>query len=167
MTDETTENTEVEKRREVEEVREPSVLTHARRLYEAMLEQSYPEDDVHVFVGKVTELFRELGISTAYYSRIRRLLIQGGSIQIVKRGARGLGSEVRLYRPPEDFTFGDLTPTRDAATMMVELEGRLRRLEGWRESQGGLNTGEALRNHENRISQLESEIPGKSEVAGQ
>jgi hypothetical protein len=144
------------------EYREPSVLTHAKRLYEAMLEQSYPEDEVHVFVGKVTELFRELGISTAYYSRIRRLLIKNGCIQIVKRGARGLGSEVRLYHPPEDFTIGDLTPTRNYATLILELDNRLRRLEGWRDSQGGLNTGEALRNHENRLSHLEADKQGKS-----
>ena len=93
----------------IDEPREPSVLTHARRLYETMLAQSYEEDDVHVFNGRVTELFRDLGISTSYYSRIRRLLIKTGCIQIVKRGAKGVGSEVRLYHPPEDFTIEGLT----------------------------------------------------------
>jgi hypothetical protein len=137
------------------EEKELAIATHARRLYDAMLERSYQEDDVHVFVGKVTELFNQLGISSAYYSRIRRMLIQSGSIQIVKRGARGVGSEVRLYRPPEDFTFEGLTHGANPATLLVELETRVRRLEAWRESQGGINISQALRNHENRLSQLE------------
>jgi hypothetical protein len=151
--------TETKNTEEVEEYKEPSVMTHAKRLYEAMLEHSYPEGDVHVFVGKTTELFKQLGISTAYYSRIRRILISSGSIQIVRRGARGIASEVRLYHPPEDFTIEDLTAPPDTATLVVDLANRIARLEAWHKSQGGLDTKEALRDHETRLTQLE----GKSQ----
>lgn len=158
-----------------------TVSAHAMKFYMAMLEQATLEQveeirpvgtvdaegipaietvevEVSVYRGKLTKLFNSLEISNTYYTPIRRVLIASGSIAIVKRGAGGNPSEVRLYHPPptaEKISSEGLTARRNLATVCLELEQRIKRLEGWRESQGGIDTKEALRNHENRLRRLE------------
>lgn len=148
---------------------ESTVLQYAEKLYDAMLERAEPIDEYHIYHGKVTELFNELKIPMGYYSRIRKLLVQNGSIEMIKRGSRGLASDVLLRHPlSEPPTPGEasaivkiasdrLTNPGAAATLVSEFERRLARLESWRENQKGVNVTESLRNHERRISQLESE----------
>lgn len=144
------------------------VVKNAITLWDAMKDRADQRDeDVFIYHGKVTELFRELGIPTMYYSAIRRFLVHCGCIEMVKRGARGTGSEVRLlHRPvPEDSTAEivkiaseRLTVGPESATLSVEFERRIRRLEKWRETLGGLNIAEAFRNQEMRIADLQTQV---------
>jgi hypothetical protein len=148
---------------------ENTVAQYAEKLYGAMMERSEPIDDFHIYHGKVTELFNELKIPMTYYSRIRRQLVSNGSIEMIKRGSRGLASDVLLRHPPSEasspgtdaaivkIASDRLTNPGRAATLTAEFERRLARLESWRENQGGLNITESLRNHESRISRLEVE----------
>ena len=152
----------------------PATIRYANMLYDAMLLESEPyplEDDpeARVYHGKVTELFGQLGISMSYYTPIRRYLTTNGSIKMVKRGGRGLASDVLLRHPPPDYPPADaptgnvkiapehLTGTRHLATLMEEAERRLDRLEAWRETTGGVNIAETMRNHETRITQIEKQ----------
>ena len=145
-----------------------NILRYATILYDGMKERAdqYTEG-TFVYHGKVTELFKELGIPQMYYSRIRRFLIHSDCIRMVKRGARGLGSEVQLLRRPEPsdesaeivkLSLNRLTVPSDPATVRPEFERRIGRLEKWRETLGGLNIAEAMRNFELRISKLETEL---------
>ena len=148
---------------------ESTIMQYAEKLYDAMLSTAEPIDEYHIYHGKVTELFNDLKIPMGYYSRIRRLLVANGSIEMIKRGSRGLSSDVLLRHPPTvASTPGEesaivkiaserLTKPGASATLVAEFERRLARLEAWRENQGGLNITESLRNHESRISHLESE----------
>jgi hypothetical protein len=141
--------------------RVPAVPRYAKLLYDALYELSEPSEtgEYRVFNGRVTEIFNRLGISLAYYTQIRRLLIKTGSIEMLKRGGGGLASEVALHHPPpseENLPTG-LTTGRHLATLVEALGKRVEILEGVRESQGGLNIAEALRNHESRLSKLERE----------
>ena len=148
---------------------ENTIAQYAEKLYNAMLEKSEPLDEYRIYHGKVTELFNELKIPMGYYSRIRRLLVMNGSIEMIKRGSRGLASDVLLRHPPSELpspgqqaaivkiASDRLTNPAPPATLIAEFERRLARLENWRENQGGLNITESLRNHESRISHLERE----------
>jgi hypothetical protein len=162
----------------------PATVKYANMLYDAMLAESEPyplseDPDARVYHGKVTEVFNQLGISMSYYTPIRRFLTTNGCIEMVKRGGRGLASDVLLRHPPPEplaepvepveSTATDapesivkiapehLTPRRHLATLMAEVEGRLDRLEAWRETTGGVNIAETMRNHESRITQLEKQ----------
>lgn len=154
----------------------PATIRYANMLYDAMLLESEPyplEDDpeARVYHGKVTELFSKLGISMSYYTPIRRYLTTNGSIKMVKRGGRGLASDVLLRHPPPapDASSGNvkiepdhLTARRHLATLVAEAEKRLDRLEAWRETTGGVNIAETMRNHESRITQIEKHEQNES-----
>jgi hypothetical protein len=146
-----------------------TVTQYAEKLYDAMIERSEPIDEYHIYHGKVTELFNELKIPMTYYSRIRRLLVMNGSIEMIKRGSRGLASDVLLRHPPSELpspgtgsaivkiASDRLTNPAPPATLIAEFERRLARLEAWRETTGRVNITDTLRNHESRLSHLESE----------
>jgi hypothetical protein len=112
-----------------------------------------------VFTGSLTKLYQELGASTSYYSPIRKLLVDSGAIEITQRGTRSQVSEVTVKQLSENISPDPLTAARPAATMGVEVDRRLASLEAWRETTGGLNIAEALRNMESRLSRLESLQP--------
>jgi hypothetical protein len=141
---------------------------YAYKLYMAMLMESTKEElpqpergelateaetrEVRVYRGRITETYKSLGISQSYYTRVRDVLTESGSIEYLQQGARGVETVIVLHHaPPEDFTFKRLTapPTPD------KLAVRLNELEAWRDTLGNLNLQEALRNIEYRLSQLE------------
>lgn len=111
-----------------------------------------------VFHGSLTKLYDELGASTTYYTPIRSALIETQSIEITKQGAGKQLSEVTVKELSEKISPDPLTPAPDAATLTAGVERRLLRLEAWRETTGGLNIVEALRNMELRLSKLEAHV---------
>lgn len=142
-------------------------VRYARQFYATLLQTATEEvsdgKELLVWRGKLTDVFRELKVTSKYYTTIRAILTKTGSITIVETGSRNRPSIVVLnHEPPplQKINNLGLTGTAPAATMMVELQRRLATLEAWRESQGGINIAEALRNLEDRLTKLES---GKSE----
>jgi hypothetical protein len=138
----------------------------AREFYELLERDAKPEiidgTEYSVWRGKLTELYGELKITNKYYTPIRALLVQTASITILEAGARNRVSTVILNKPlpPPDelapiLAGLDLTGTRPAATI-GEVEARLVALEVWRETTGGINIQEALRNIESRLVRLEA-----------
>lgn len=120
------------------------------------------EYDELVFEGYYSKLFDGLGISRSYYTRIRSLLRRLGCIEVLQKGAGPHGSRIILQRAPvpEDFTDSTLTERRETATLVRELERRVKTLEAWRLAQtgsGSFNIADALRNHEQRLSLVEQE----------
>jgi hypothetical protein len=142
-----------------------AILDYAIKLY-ALLDERAEENEYHerIFTGKISDLYKEIGASTAYYSRIRKLLIDNGSIELMQRGTGSQPSQLKLHRPLEvDEIISDmpLTEEKISATMGVELIRRLELLEAWRETTGGLNIAEAFRDMERRLTRLEGQVTGK------
>lgn len=138
-------------------------VKYAREFYRILEQDQVLETvdgkDLRVWRGKLTDVFRELRVTSKYYSTIRAILTKSGSITIVETGSRNRDSIVVLnHEPPslQEINNLGLTGTAPAATLTVELQRRLSALEAWRESQGGINIAEALRNIENRLRKLEA-----------
>lgn len=137
---------------------------HTKLLYRAMEELSnvdVSDPDARIYKGRITKLYLELGISSSFYTRIRRALEVSGCIEIQSVGAGGYPSIIKLIREPvdEDFLTEDLTGRRHLATLVSDLEAEVAVLRAWRLSatgEGQLNISEALRNHERRILDLEA-----------
>src|SRR5215831_11578713 len=112
-----------------------------------------------LFIGNITEVHHFLGISTSMYSRIRRILMEAGSVEVLQRGTGAQPSIAILHGAPDPelFTLEVLTAPRRLATLVAQLEKRCERLEKWRESMP-LNLQEALREHETRLNELERSV---------
>jgi hypothetical protein len=147
------------------EVRQTAIYRHAVRMYEIMAERSFSTKyGERAFSGKLKDVFEETGASKAYYTPIRQLLDSPDldpCITVLERGNASQRTLIRLNHPPPPewgvIAPKDLTAPAIGATMIVDLAARVERLEAWRETLGGVNLAEALRNFESRISRLEGE----------
>lgn len=155
----------------------PAPILYAHRIFNEMCEKAVEEEifvplqdepqKLQVFTGSLTEIFDRSGASKGYYTEIRDLLMQNGSIVMLERGTARNPSKiaVRPDRSPPlryedapnvksrpniaEISKSALTATDEAATLRVEVERLAARL-------GGINIVEALSNHEIRISRLEN-----------
>lgn len=165
---------------QVTETIEPggATLVYAHKFYDALVElaQSEPvevnadgsasnSDSVLVFRGKLMDVFQSLGLSATYYTRIRRIFIKYDCVSYLQRGTRSYDSVLVLnHAPPspQEIAPEDLTddPSRDTigamADRLEELEREVSILTQWRESLGGLNILEALRDIEKRLPKREA-----------
>ena len=145
----------------------PTVLKYAIQLYQYLDERAevnqYHE---HVFTGRVGEAYKAIGASSTYHSDIRKLLIESGSVTVLQRGTGKQASEWVLNGLDENILVVPLTPPEPGATMGVQVDRRLAALESWRETTGGINIAEALRNMESRLTKLEGQVYGKSGTGG-
>lgn len=141
--------------------------THLVKAYEFMAERSkLNEYEERIFEGRLTEVFRRAGASSAYYSPLRKMLLSPSNdpcIEIRQRGNVGQPTIIRLiHEPPKawkEITHGGLTAPVGGATIPVEVEGRLDRLEAWRESIREVNNlSEVLQDFENRLAKVEDQL---------
>jgi hypothetical protein len=151
------------------EEQELVAVKYAREFY-SLLERDAKSEKIdgaefNVWRGKLTEVFKQLEAPNKYYTTVRAILTKTGVITIVEAGSRNRDSIVVLNRNlPPPATLApilrelDLTGTRPAATLWVEMERRVRALEAWRETAGGINLAEALRDFEERLIRLEKPI---------
>jgi len=109
--------------------------------------------ELTVYRGALTKLFKGLGVSQSYYSRVTVALKSLGCITLLKRGARGVDSIVAVHHPPDEMEFlihhsTPLTHSPQAAKVtdrLADLEKRL----------GGLDVVEAIANLDRRVKVLE------------
>jgi len=116
-----------------------------------------------IFTGNVSEAYRYTGASNASYSRIRKLLLEYGVVRIHQVGNRHQPSiiEITGSLPPGDLLPPEhLTERTSSATMVVEVERRVKSLQAWRESleRGGLDIAKVLQDFELRLTRLEREV---------
>jgi hypothetical protein len=146
---------------------ELAAVRYAREFYEILLQDAKPEQidgtEFTVWRGKLTEAFKQLEAANRYYTPIRAILTKTGTIIMVEAGSRNRDSIVALCHPlPPPAVLApilrelDLTGVRPSATVWSEMERRVKALEAWRETAGGINLQEALRDFEERLIRLES-----------
>lgn len=133
-------------------VRQSSAIGDAANLlYKRLLDESVDG----IFVGKITEIYRLLGLPSGYYSYIIGTLKESKSIEYLSRGRQGKPSKIKMGPPPDEVATLDLGLT--SAPTAAKLERRMKALEAKYEAQtrGGLNVPEALRNFEFRLAHIE------------
>ena len=140
--------------------------------YKYMNERSIVnEHQERQFKGNLIDAYLAVGGHRAWYKDVRKLLESPDldpCIIVVQRGNPHQPTITNLHHPPPpewgNLTTRGLTDTRGLATMLLDVEGKVERLEAWRESLGGVNLAEVLRNFETRITRLENktgDITGK------
>ena len=139
----------------------PAVLAYAILFYQYLDEQAEVNEYLErVFTGSKGEAYKAVGASSTHHSDIRRLLIESGSITELQRGTGKQDSIIVLNGLDENILAVPLTPPGRAATLPVGVARRLAALESWRETTGGINIQQALRNIELRLSKVESHVQG-------
>lgn len=115
-----------------------------------------------IFTGSIVNMIKRFTNSNADYSAVRQLLLSPHNdpcIVIVQRGSRDQKSVIELRHPPleawRNISRGDLTGSRTADKLSVEVEGRIAALESWREPFKEVNVTKALMNIEKRLTKLE------------
>jgi len=133
-------------------------------MFELLRDQSeMNEHGQQVFTGKIGDLFKQTGASNASYTRIKRLLLAYDVVRIIQVGNRHQPTIIEITG---ELPAGDLLPPEhltertSSATMVVEVERRVKSLAAWRESleKGGLDVAKVLQDFELRITRLEREV---------
>jgi hypothetical protein len=137
------------------------LLENATALYRAMDEAATTETldgigECRVFRGSLVRVYRSLDISQAYYSEVRRGLIESDCIVILRRGSKHSESVVLLEKEPDESSLVTyeslgLTDGPTAAIVYRELKD-LRRLIG------SISIPDALVNIERRLQELEQKV---------
>lgn len=88
---------------------------HCVRVYQAMYAEATkdkPTASAHekmhggpVYVGHFTKLFSELGLSTPYYTAVKRHLVNMGCIEQLRRGGGSSPSKWILRKEPDEEAF--------------------------------------------------------------
>jgi hypothetical protein len=129
---------------------DPIVLKYAKELYSKLEERSTDG----IFTGSTTAVFKSMGISQAYYSKLYDLLYDSGCVEQIQRGSSHTLSVLRLIRAPDadDFRVQHLTKPKSSATL---LEQRVTNIEG---RLPNVDLASIIDNFETRIADLESQI---------
>lgn len=113
---------------------------------------------VTLWEGKLVEFFSSSGISNAFYGRVFQTLYEIGSLEMHKRGSRGVATQIVLHKRPEaddlDRVHG-LGSNLTAPTMYDRLSQRVSGLEGRLE---GINLEKVIANQEQRLRALEAKV---------
>lgn len=131
---------------ETEQGAPPKLYQHALRVFEEMHRHSKAqkitdggtERHALIYEGFMTQLFRDLNLSTPYYSKILRRLQRMGCIIQLSRGGGNAPSRWELLKEPELDAFDDAEnarrriPTRlgQVEQRMVDINNRLLEVEG-------------------------------------
>lgn len=154
----------------------PAPIRHANAVWRLMLENAETEkvaipmtDDVVeclVFRGRIGDVFKAANVSNTYYTPVRKILVDFGSITILERGTVHNPSLVILDpdRPPPT-TAEELIVKSDPEDLTTDelLAMLLRRVEVLETRLGGINIVEAFRNVETRLSNVESQTGDRRE----
>src|SRR4051794_28548857 len=130
------------------------VFKHAVALYDLLCQSAKEDEDTELltFRGSITEVWRSLGVSQAYYSQVRRFLLESECISIVQQGARNTDSIIVLHRQPQadewEVAQSDLTERVTIATLHQEVRNLKRLL-------GGIHLPDLVIDLDKRIRELE------------
>lgn len=140
----------------------PKAKEQCIEFYERLHRDAVIDDkDRLVWIGKITDVYKELKLTGYQYTRVRALLIQNGSVRWLERGAGGsvgnVPSVIELIRNPEqvvtwaNIPLRSLTGQADSAMLQQSIESLARLI-------GGLDIREALRDISPEISELKQEV---------
>jgi hypothetical protein len=136
------------------------LFEHTARYYQNLKEEANTESlhgvKVLVFRGSVVRVFRGLGVSQSYYSKIRKSLIEMGCLTVLQQGGRSTDSVVVLHRDPTAEDWENLSDGALTSNLDVAILGQ--RLNDVTELIGGINVKSAIADLALRIEGLEREV---------
>lgn len=148
------------------------IQIYCSALYNLMDENSeilqVEKGEVKVWKGYLTQACGLVEIPEGVRNRVIKRLGDVGSIQVVEQGRRNYPSVVALLGPPTDEVwqaFKDDTLQSDLLTERPDPAMMAQQIRDIREAMGGVNVPDALKNHEERISSLETQLRKLTERA--
>lgn len=137
-------------------VTDQTLLRYCQTLYDVLEKDAKKVDGYDlVWEGKLIAVFGNLGISNSHYSKVMSTMYEIGSIEMIRRGARGVQTLIALHARPSlehvhKATSHDrgLTPSSESAKLERRVKELERRLEG-------IDVRLMLGNHEERVRKLE------------
>lgn len=140
-------------------VTDETLLRYCLSLYHVLEQDAKPADGYKLlWEGKLVALFSSLSISNAHYRKVFDTMYETGCIEMVRRGARNVPTQIALHgKPTADNVKGvvsldrGLTPPTDSAKLerrVKEIEGRLQ----------GINVHQLAKNYNERIQALERKV---------
>jgi len=127
-----------------------TLAAHMVAVWKAMEEESVEREDHKIYVGRLSHLVKQLGISMTYYSNIFHGLYEGSYAALEDRGGRNKPSTVILLREPQKSELLALTLDNSGPILSI-----VKRLDAIESSLGGIYLVGALKNLEARIKELE------------
>lgn len=142
---------------------QPKTQSYANALYAAF--DSTANDRVvagkvyRIWEGSLIETCHSVGIPRGVERRVTKLLESIDCIELLQRGSKGYPSIMALLQAPTGDLWAKsrdirLTERPTAARLAVDVRSI-------KQSLGGVDLGEVLKNHEERISGIESILRGK------
>jgi hypothetical protein len=123
-------------------------------LYDALKKRAVKNE----FTGSITEVYKTLGISNQYYTKLTKALVEIGSVERLQRGHHKQPSIYRLIHRPTKAQLGAydiLIP--DTKRSQISDKEILTRLEKLERSVRNVDIVAALQNLEGRIVALEKQ----------
>lgn len=130
-----------------------TLATHMVAVYRAMNDDAQEQEGARVYVGKLSQLVTDLGISMTYYSKVFRGLYEGGYAALQDRGGRNKPSTVLLLREPTVEELMALTLTNPGPILSLVKE-----VEALKSSIGGVYVVGALKQVEARLQAIEEQL---------
>jgi hypothetical protein len=124
-------------------------------LYDALKKRAVKNE----FTGSITEVYKTLGISNQYYSKITQMLVETGSVEHVQRGHHKRPSIYRLLHKPTKAQLEayDTLMRGNRKRGRVSEKEILTRIEKLERSVRNVDIIAALQNLEGRIQALEKQ----------
>ncbi len=149
------------------------IQLYCSALYNLMDENSevlpIKDGEVRIWKGYLTQACGLVEIPEGVRNRVIKRLGDVGSIQVVEQGRRNYPSVVALMYPPTDEVwraYQDETLQSELLTSGPDPATLAQQIRDIREQMGGVNLVEALKNHEERITSLETKLRKSIERAG-
>lgn len=145
-----------------------TLLQHAVTVYQAMSDKAATDGNGdRVWEGKLTELFREAGIPTGWYSRVTGQLYGNGCLEKLQVGSKYGPTRVKLLASPSEVTWKiiprqDLTARSEAGKLGARLENVERQLRGIDIRSVLVDFETRLATQDKRVAELERLVNAKT-----
>lgn len=136
-------------------VTDATLLRYCCTLYD-LLETTASEAELgNVWEGKITEVFKDTGISNSHYGKVMDVFYRCGAAEQLRRGARGAPTQILLKaRPDEEMIASVFTPGLTSDTPHAML---MRRIEVLERRLQGIDLVKLLDNFEKRLRRVETD----------
>jgi len=144
-------------------VSDETLLRYCQTVYDA-LAVSAKKNKEHglLWEGKLVEFFSTCGISNAFYAKVFNTMYEIGSLRMLRRGARGVLTQVVLIKRPEAELLEGAHGLSESLTKPTEYDRLSQRVSSLEGRLQGIEVAKVIALHEQRLRALEAKASSKT-----